>query len=442
MNDDIEFLRLLRGDLRSLSDQPARSGWTQRRASRVLLPFAVAALVAAALLAIPQLELNEGAGARPHTAKQANGPGSDAPRLGRGPLALTTGTTLQAVSAAGANDVWAVGRETTHSSPPTRSVILHWDGRSWTSVRHPDVGSLESVAAISATDVWAAGENRIIHFDGTTWALSPTPQVDGMLFRTVAAAGPSDVWIAGQRFGARWRDKSGERNVGYDTLAMHWDGKAWTVVPTPNPGRRHNDVQGLVSVSSNDAWIVGYYNENHPQTMTLHWNGTAWTSVASPDPGRSFNVLWGVGTDGDGTVWALGHYGRPGDHFQALYLRWPGEKWAVVPPPPGQAAHQTPTALSGASATDVFAVGSNPTSSLLLARWDGSTWTSDVADVDDGFRGGEATLNGVVAIDADAAWAVGQYQPYSTSGHAGRIEPVILRWDGSAWHRVATERDG
>jgi hypothetical protein len=149
-----------------------------------------------------------------------------------------------------------------------------------------------------------------------------------------------------------------------------------------------------------------------------------------------FNVLWGVGTDGAGSVWAVGHYGDPGSRFMALYLRWSGETWSVVPGPPGEALHRSPTSLSGASGNEVWTVGSEPTSSFLIARWEGTAWAEVDAEVPGEDAPSEARLADVVALSPTEAWAVGRYQ--GPADAEGRVEtfPLIEHWDGAAWRVI------
>ena len=65
----------------------------------------------------------------------------------------------QGVAAAAANDVWAVGTSTTAGTAQT--LILHWDGATWTTVSSPNGPGLDNalygVAAIATSDVWAVG---------------------------------------------------------------------------------------------------------------------------------------------------------------------------------------------------------------------------------------------------------------------------------------------
>jgi hypothetical protein len=65
--------------------------------------------------------------------------------------------------------------------------------------------SLEAAAAIADNDIWAVGnigsgsgpfQTLAEHFDGTTWSVVPTP-FRNALFSGVAGAASNDVWAVG-----------------------------------------------------------------------------------------------------------------------------------------------------------------------------------------------------------------------------------------------------
>jgi hypothetical protein len=60
---------------------------------------------------------------------------------------------------------------------------------------------------------------------------------------------------------------------------LHWDGTAWSHVAGPNPGPSGSnaDMLGVSARTSTDAWAVGVYFGATPGTVALHWDGTAWT---------------------------------------------------------------------------------------------------------------------------------------------------------------------
>src|SRR5437870_4001396 len=84
------------------------------------------------------------------------------------------GSSLNAIKAISATNVWAVG------SLGSSALIEHWNGKQWSLVSSPTVGtgsSLSSLTALSATDIWAVGtlsnssltQPLIEHYNGTQW---------------------------------------------------------------------------------------------------------------------------------------------------------------------------------------------------------------------------------------------------------------------------------
>jgi hypothetical protein len=78
---------------------------------------------------------------------------------------------LTSVATISASDAWAAGYD------GNNTLILHWDGSSWTDVPAPSPGDepeFLGVAATSAHSAWAVGlsggdHTLIAHWDGTTW---------------------------------------------------------------------------------------------------------------------------------------------------------------------------------------------------------------------------------------------------------------------------------
>ena len=80
---------------------------------------------------------------------------------------------------------------------------------------------------------------------------------------------------------------------GSRTLIEHFNGTAWSIVPSPSPGSIA--ILGGVTTSNaaNNVWAVGAdtpAGTSGRQTLTLNWNGTAWNVVASPSPGSTGGV--------------------------------------------------------------------------------------------------------------------------------------------------------
>jgi len=142
---------------------------------------------------------------------------------------------LAGVSAASETDVWAVGYR--HDLP----LVLHFDGRRWTSPRVASGGELAAVVAVSATDVWAVGAS-ILHYDGTAWTEDGRVRRGGPL-TGVAAAGPNDVWAVGS--GA----ETGR------AVVRRWNGKVWDIIATED---RAEVLTAASALPDETVWAVGY----------------------------------------------------------------------------------------------------------------------------------------------------------------------------------------
>jgi len=154
----------------------------------------------------------------------------------------------------------------------------------------PNGGSPLSVAAVSGRDVWAVGGTGspigsvglVEHWDGTAWAVVPSPDVGlGSAHITelsgVAVASPTSVWAVGYHSGGSNRQR---------TLVEHWDGSAWTVVPTPNANGLDNRLTGVVTVpSTGGVWAFGVHatRTGGSRQLILHRGRYGW-AVARRQP--------------------------------------------------------------------------------------------------------------------------------------------------------------
>jgi hypothetical protein len=160
--------------------------------------------------------------------------------------------------------------------------------------------------------------------------------------------------------GNAWAVGSFFNGAASQTLIVHWNGRSWRRVPSPNPAGAGNDNE-LVAVSGTSAassWAVGdYFDGSARQTLVEHWNGTRWSRVKSPNPGGSaqFNFLNGVVAISSSDVWAVGLHGTD-PNTQTLVLSWNGSSWVRVPSPDPAAGNEF-SAVAGTSAANVWMVG-------------------------------------------------------------------------------------
>jgi hypothetical protein len=279
---------------------------------------------------------------------------------------LPLNSSLRGVAAVSPNDVWAVGG-TDQSGDPYQTLVEHWNGTSWSIVSQASFpGVLYGVVALGPNNVWAVGSENypgrglIEHWNGTTW--TATYLRFAALLRGAAAVGPREIWAVGQRYGTT-------NPFGDTTLTMRFNGRAWSVVKSPNPlSGTDTDQNWLTAVSvvaSKNVWAVGRFG-NHDggpldQTLIEHWNGSRWRVVPSPNPGGSSvdNDLWGVAAIRSGDIWAVGGVGAFLDpQFSApLALHWDGSHWAQV-------------GVSAPSAGELFGVAAEPAGAGISATGD------------------------------------------------------------------------
>jgi hypothetical protein len=273
----------------------------------------------------------------------------------------TGGSFLDGVRAVSPSNIWAVGAY--YNTAGDIDLILHWDGRTWTQVASPSPGSsprLTAVRVVSANDVWAVGSSEshaatrtiILHWNGHRWARlnSPNPGVENNLFG-VAATSASNAWAVGVFI----------KNNTDRTLILHWDGHRWAQVKSPNPGTLGVFLGFVGATSAHDAWAVGEFanGAGRERTLILHWNGRTWARVASPNPGgsKSGDHLEGVVATSSRNAWAVGSYINGSDTTQnVLILHWNGRKWtAQAGPRPG--VRNELFAVAASSSSNVWAVG-------------------------------------------------------------------------------------
>lgn len=329
------------------------------------------------------------------------------PNLGAGP------NFLRGVEALSANNVWAVGYTTT---PPRRTLVEHWDGTQWSVVSSPNVGAgdneIIAIDAISANDIWGVGyytntstglrQNLTVHWDGTQWSLVASPNALGYnLLFGVSGVSANDVWAVGLACNGDCFNGSQ-----VNSMTMHWNGTQWSLVPSPN-ANWETYIWDVSAISTNDVWAVGWSNACPGcvgYTTALHWNGTAWSVVSTPNPGASTNSFYSVKAFGSNDVWATGHY-YTGSQWRTLTEHWNGTQWSVVASPNVTNDNSLFGKIGATSNSDIWAVGytGSPQQTLVL-HYNGTAWSvvpsANVA-------GQTNNLWAVAAISANDAWAVG-----------------------------------
>jgi hypothetical protein len=375
---------------------------------------------------------------------------------------------LQHVAPISATSTWAVGTRfatgrsaATTSAVDDRTLILRWDGSSWSRAASPNPGraaELFSVSAGPGGSAWAAGyscvsgcgtasevdRTLILRWDGSSWSRAASPSPGRSAWLDGVSAGPGgSAWAAG------WSCVSGCGTASEvdRTLILRWDGRSWSRAASPSPGR----VAGLDGVSAGpggSAWAAGrscvsgcFTASEVDRTLILRWDGGSWSRAASPSPGRTAQLV-SVSAGPGGSAWAAGRScvsgcGTASAVVRTLILRWHGGSWSrAASPSPGRTAVLWGVSAGpggSAWASGFSCVSGCGTASAvdrtLILRWHGGSW-SRAASPSPG-RG--ADLVSVSAGPGGSAWAAG-FSCVSGCFTASEVDrTLILRWDGTGW---------
>jgi hypothetical protein len=366
------------------------------------------------------------------------------------------------------SDCWAVG-DTHNAVGAELNEALHWTGGKWSVVRTPDPGgstasgdfnALYGIACTSASNCWAVGlyykaghdgRNQVLHWNGMTWTPVPAPELgtgNGSFDSLFAVRCPSatNCWAVG----------TANKSLGSAGLneALHWDGRKWSLVPTPDPGGTSrgalSELNGVACGGPSDCWAVGDYaqkvNTLAPGlSQALHWNGRTWSWVHTPSPGGSLggdvSALFGAFCLSPRDCWAAGWYGKLGmpDTFVNLVSHWDGRTWHQVttPNPDGtglgaQNVLLDVTCTSPANCWAVGEFGSTRSGGVVLneiLRWNGHTWSAFPSPDPAGTASRDSNmLERVRCATQTNCWAVGSAQ---TAGM--QSVNAALHWNGHRW---------
>jgi hypothetical protein len=217
-------------------------------------------------------------------------------------------------------------------------------------------------------------------------------------------------------------------------------GPAWRVVQSPDPSKEYSELHAIAATMSGEMWAVGTNGtEEYALTLTERWDGKAWTFVQSPSVPEYSNHLHGVVAFASDDAWTVGASHRGTDLWRTLTMHWDGAKWSIVPSPTIPPVSNL-NAVAGAVTTDIWAVGEQSSGERgtgprpLILRWDGKAWHIVTMD----FSIFSGTLNGVTALSSDNVWAVGSYTDSPTSSS----RPLVVHWDGHGWKQVQTPSTG
>jgi hypothetical protein len=238
--------------------------------------------------------------------------------------------------------------------------LAHWDGSSWTVTPHPPVAGLDvlDMTAAAADDVWAVGRRNgivarlpgdgagertqlqkpvTLHWDGQAWKVVPIPALPGVdQSLDAVACGPSGVWAVG-----RSERLTNPEDVGSPSaspafkdlpLVLRWRAGAWRRVEHTDYGRRGTYLVDVAVSPAGSPWIVGVVQASAFDGKWDRWytlveerTGASWTRrQASTYRWRALPRAIAAPSASDVWVAFSDKYGDPGIEH------WDGQAWVAT----------------------------------------------------------------------------------------------------------------
>ena len=214
-------------------------------------------------------------------------------------------------------------------------------------------------------------------------------------------------------------------------------------------------LHGVSCVNSTTCFAVGELSSSGFAAATPlleRWDGNAWTVPASPAlPPTTAARLTGISCTSATSCFGVGTQSNTSTNTSsALVERWNGKTWSIVATPnPSASIHDRP-ALSNVSCTSTtFCVAAGQLVSAdtnnqfvgvraLLEQWNGTAWSIVTSPTPRGSL--SSSLFGVSCTSPSACFAVGNQSLKIRPPGLLSIGPVTLteRWDGKTWSVVAS----
>jgi hypothetical protein len=196
---------------------------------------------------------------------------------------------------------FAVGSYTAADST-IKALAERWNGSVWSVVTIPDPTgapqtTLAGVSCASASYCIAVGsfgtdsafKTLTERWDGTSWAIAPSPHPTGATYSPLSAVACSTT----TNCFAVGTTNTNVCCAGH-ALIEHWNGTTWTIVNSANPGTNDNGLESVSCPSTTSCFAGGSYYSTSNKTLIEHWNGSTWSTMASPNPTTPSIILSGI----------------------------------------------------------------------------------------------------------------------------------------------------
>lgn len=180
---------------------------------------------------------------------------------------------LDAIDVRSPHDVWAVGTDFADGTTPERLLLLHWNGRTWKRAAEPDSSQwtkrLTSVRILGAGDVWVTGWSKaepdgdairrplLLHWNGRAWTSTPAPAGRGGIV-DLARDGQQPVAVG---------DTFTPSEPSYGMYALRWNGSRWADDAVPAAGT--GSLSTVAAIPGGGTWAGGVTGDEDTMTPLI-----------------------------------------------------------------------------------------------------------------------------------------------------------------------------
>jgi hypothetical protein len=242
----------------------------------------------------------------------------------------------------------------------------------------PSCTALTACTAVGSTgyDTAAAGPEALAEgWNGTNWAIQPTPDPPGLIsakFYGASCTSPTACTAVG--------------NTNDAPMAERWNGASWTIQHVPLLSAIATGFGSVSCTSPTECTGVGP-DDIFPYGMAAgRWNGVQWATTPALQPaGEIYATLYGVSCTSPTACTAVGQSNNNSPADVPLAERWNGTSWTIQhPPAPASTALPVLYNLVGAVAVWdypevrpatflIFADGSATLTGMRWSRWNYTT---------------------------------------------------------------------
>jgi hypothetical protein len=309
------------------------------------------------------------------------------------------------------------------------TLLLRWNGRTWSRVSAPDVARIDYLSAASPSSAWASGDCGLLGWNGRSWRLASFPMPPASLQPApgdVADVSADDAWLLGSTYDV-------SQNV-LGSFVDHWNGHRWQSVTLP--AALHlvsgTTLTAIGAQGTRDVWIAGTAPVGSPSSLRtkvvlLHWNGRSWQRLAQPASGLGYyNSVQSVRVVSATSAWVVGwdKLGPNEDNRRLpLALHWNGRRWTTTRMPAGRGELENITRADGQILASGDTYSPDQTSYALdLLRWTGRAWVHEAVPAS-----GPGTMDGIAGIPGGGVWVTGSTGDNTGETGSTPIIPLIAR---------------